>query len=169
MGYWEYSPIAETFQIPIAVTGFEPLDIAQGILTTVQMLEKGEIAVKNAYQRAVTEKGNQAAQDMIKQVFDECDRKWRGIGVIPMSGWKLKPAYADYDAELKFQVETIEHEESPVCISGEILQGLKKPTDCPAFGTRCTPQNPLGATMVSDEGACAAYYRYGRQELIHPG
>ena len=160
MGYWEYLPIAEKYQIPITVTGFEPLDIVQGILKTVESLESGEPVVKNAYIRAVTEQGNQAAQKTINEVFGSCDRKWRGIGVIPGSGWCLKPAYSAYDAELRFNVQTIQAEESPLCISGLVLQGIKKPAECEAFGTLCSPENPLGATMVSDEGACAAYYRY---------
>jgi len=160
MGYWEYLPIAEKYDIPITVTGFEPLDIVQGILATVESLEAGTHEVKNAYIRTVSEAGNQAAQAVINQVFENCDRKWRGIGLIPDSGWKLKPAYSKYDAEKRFQVESIQSEESPLCISGLVLQGLKKPDECEAFGVICTPENPLGATMVSDEGACAAYYRY---------
>jgi len=160
MGYWEYIPLAAKYNIPITVTGFEPLDIVRGILATVESLENGEQSVKNAYIRTVTEKGNQSAQAVIDQVFENCDRKWRGIGVIPGSGWRLKPAYASFDAEKRFHVEAIQAEESPLCISGQVLQGLKKPDQCQAFGTLCTPENPLGATMVSDEGACAAYYRY---------
>jgi hydrogenase expression/formation protein HypD len=160
MGYWEYIPLAEKYNIPMTITGFEPLDIVQGILTTVESLEAGTCDVKNAYIRAVTEKGNQSAQAVINKVFEECDRKWRGIGLIPGSGWRLKPLYSKYDAEIRFQVETIQAEESPLCISGLVLQGLKKPDQCEAFGSICTPENPLGATMVSDEGACAAYYRY---------
>lgn len=160
MGTWEYEPIAEKYQVPITVTGFEPLDIAQGILTCIDALEKGEYEVKNAYQRAVTREGNQRAQGMIDEVFETCDRKWRGIGVIPDSGWELRPAYRDFDAEHRFQVRDIQPEESSICISGKILQGLNKPPDCPAFATQCTPEHPLGATMVSDEGACAAYYHY---------
>ncbi|MEJ2412796.1 MAG: hydrogenase formation protein HypD [Anaerolineales bacterium] len=160
MGYWEYLPIAEKYDIPITVTGFEPLDIVQGILATVESLEAGTHEVKNAYIRTVSEAGNQAAQAVINQVFENCDRKWRGIGLIPNSGWKLKSEYSKYDAEKRFQVESIHSEESPLCISGLVLQGLKKPDECEAFGVICTPENPLGATMVSDEGACAAYYRY---------
>jgi len=160
MGYWEYLPIAEKFDIPITVTGFEPLDIVQGILATVESLEAGTHQVKNAYSRTVTEEGNQSAQAVINQVFENCDRKWRGIGTIPNSGWRLRPAYTKFDAEKRFQVESIQSEESPLCISGLVLQGLKKPDECEAFGTLCTPENPLGATMVSDEGACAAYFRY---------
>jgi len=165
MGYWEYPPMAEKYQAPIVVTGFEPLDILQGILTTVRLLEKGEYIAENAYARAVTFEGNQGAQAIIKQVFVECDRKWRGIGTIPMSGWCLAPDYQQFDAENRFDVATIAPEESPLCIAGQILQGLKKPPQCSAFGKQCTPESPLGATMVSSEGACAAYYRYGRVEL----
>lgn len=160
MGYWEYLPISKKHKIPITVTGFEPLDIVQGILATVESLEAGSHEVKNAYSRTVTQEGNQSAQSVINQVFENCDRKWRGIGTIPGSGWRLKPAYSKYDAEKRFQVESIQSEESPLCISGLVLQGLKKPDECEAFGSLCTPENPLGATMVSDEGACAAYYRY---------
>ena len=162
MGYWEYKPLAEEFHVPIVVTGFEPLDIAQGILVTVKHLEAGNVVADNAYRRAVTYEGNKPAQEVIRRVFMDCDRKWRGIGVIPGSGWCLKPEYAAFDAENRFEVADIHPEESPVCIAGMILQGLKKPLDCPAFGDPCTPENPLGATMVSAEGACAAYYRYGR-------
>jgi len=160
MGYWEYIPLAEKYHIPITITGFEPLDIVRGILATVESLEEGTNVVKNAYIRAVSEGGNQSAQAVINKVFEECDRKWRGIGVIPGSGWQLREPYHKFDAEKKFQVETIQAEESPLCISGLVLQGLKKPDQCAAFGSSCTPGNPLGATMVSDEGACAAYYRY---------
>ena len=165
MGYWEYPELAEQFKVPMVVTGFEPLDIVQGILKTVQLLEAGKIAVVNAYSRTVTFEGNQAAQKTVNQVFQECDRKWRGIGVIPMSGWELRPEFDTFNAEKRFDVEAINTEESPLCIAGQILQGLKKPHQCPVFGTACTPENPLGATMVSSEGACAAYYRYGRVEL----
>ncbi len=162
MGYWEYPPLAERFKIPMAVTGFEPLDIVQGILSTVQLLEAGRVEVVNAYQRAVTFEGLRAAQEAINRVFMECDRKWRGIGLIPMSGWCLRPEFDEFNAEKRFDVEAVRAEESPLCIAGQILQGLKKPNDCPAFGRECTPERPLGATMVSSEGACAAYYKYGR-------
>jgi hydrogenase expression/formation protein HypD len=162
MGYWEYPSLAKKFNVPMAVTGFEPLDIVQGILTVVKLLEAGKIEVANAYSRAVTFEGNQAAQKTIAKVFVECDRKWRGIGMIPMSGWCLRPEFDAFNAEKKFDVESIHSEESPLCIAGQILQGLKKPHNCPAFGKECSPENPLGATMVSSEGACAAYYRYGR-------
>jgi hydrogenase expression/formation protein HypD len=162
MGYWEYPSIAEKYGVPMSITGFEPLDIVQGILTNVRQLEAGQVDVQNAYSRAVTLQGNQPAQKMINQVFMECDRKWRGIGTIPMSGWCLRPELDQFNAEKRFDVGEIHTEESPICIAGQILQGLKKPLDCPAFGTQCTPEKPLGATMVSSEGACAAYYRYGR-------
>ncbi len=162
MGFWEYIPIAERYRTPIVVTGFEPLDISRGILETVKQLESGEFNVINAYQRAVTLNGNKPAQEVINRVFEKCDRKWRGIGVIPGSGLCVKPDYLAFDAEKRFHVESVKSEESPLCISGQILQGLKKPFDCIAFGKECTPQTPLGATMVSSEGACAAYYKYGR-------
>lgn len=163
MGYQEYEPIARQFQTPMAVTGFEPVDLALGILLTVQMLERGIFKVQNAYPRAVTREGNKAAQAIIHKTLEPCDRNWRGIGNIPMSGWKLNNSYADFDAEKRFDVAEINTKESDICISGLILQGLKRPFDCPAFGAECTPQNPLGATMVSSEGACSAYYRYGRK------
>ena len=163
MGYWEYIPIAEMYQIPITVTGFEPLDIVKGILYTVESLESGQPLVKNAYIRAVSEEGNTSAQGVINKVFKTCDRKWRGIGVIPGSGWCLRSRYSEFDAETRFKVDTIITEESPHCISGLILQGIKKPDECEAFGILCKPEHPLGATMVSDEGACAAYYHYKNQ------
>jgi len=160
MGYWEYPTIAEEFKVPIVVTGFEPVDLVEGILKTVQQLEANRHEVENAYGRAVTLEGNKPAQELINKVFVECDRKWRGIGTIPMSGWRLRDEYADLDAEKRFAVENINTKESPLCISGLVLQGRKKPNECPAFGKECTPEHPLGATMVSSEGACAAYYRY---------
>ncbi|MCJ7518638.1 MAG: hydrogenase formation protein HypD [Anaerolineaceae bacterium] len=163
MGYTEYEPIARQYRTPIAVTGFEPLDLVLGIYETVKMLESSVYEVHNAYPRAVTRDGNKAAQSIIEQTLEPCDRNWRGIGEIPMSGWKLKKEYRDFDAELRFNVANIKIKESEICISGLILQGLKKPFECPAFGTLCTPQNPLGATMVSSEGACSAYYRYCRK------
>jgi hydrogenase expression/formation protein HypD len=166
MGYWEYPPIAEQYQVPIVVTGFEPLDILRGILQTVQQLETGRAEVGNAYNRAVTYEGNQPAQAVLNQVFEVCDRKWRGIGTIPQSGWRLRPEFAAFDAEARFDVGEIRPEESPLCISGLILQGLKKPDECPAFGQECAPEHPLGATMVSSEGACAAYYRYKRDLVL---
>jgi hydrogenase expression/formation protein HypD len=162
MGYWEYPPIAEKYRVPMAVTGFEPLDIVQGILDTVQLLEKDQIRVQNSYPRSVTFEGNKQAQSVINKVFTECDQKWRGIGTIPNSGWRLRREFEAFDAEYRFNVQEIQPEESPLCISGQILQGLKKPLDCPAFNNPCSPEKPLGATMVSAEGACAAYYKYGR-------
>jgi len=162
MGYWEYPPIAEQYRIPIVVTGFEPLDLAQGILWTVRQLEAGTHDVQNAYSRVVTFEGNRSAQAMLQRMFEPCDRNWRGIGLIPQSGWRLREAFAEFDAERRFDLGHIQTRESEVCIAGQILQGQKKPPQCPAFGTLCTPQNPLGATMVSSEGACAAYYRYHR-------
>jgi hydrogenase expression/formation protein HypD len=161
MGYWEYPVLSEKYGVPITVTGFEPLDILQGINKTVEMLEEGRIAVENAYKRAVSFDGNKPGQAVIHEVFEECDRKWRGIGTIPASGWRLRTKYAAFDAEDRFDVEAIQPNESALCIAGSILQGLQKPHDCPAFGLECTPQSPLGATMVSTEGACAAYYQYG--------
>ena len=166
MGYWEYTRIAEEFRVPISVTGFEPLDIVQGILATVRQLESGSASVENAYSRAVTFQGNQAAQSLIQKVFMSCDRKWRGIGMIPQSGWRLRPEFSEFDAENRFSVEGITPQESPICVAGKILQGLVKPIDCPAYGTLCTPQNPLGATMVSSEGACAAYYHYSNRNIM---
>lgn len=160
MGYWEYPPLAKKFGVPIVVTGFEPLDIVQGILMTVQLLEEDRFEVENAYRRVVTYEGNKPAQKVINQVFTECDRKWRGIGTIPSSGWRLRPEFSDFDAEKRYPIGDIQPDESPICIAGQILQGLRKPHECPVFGTECTPENPLGATMVSSEGACAAYYRY---------
>ncbi len=162
MGYWEYPPIAEQYGTPIVVTGFEPLDILHGVLAAARQLEAGRAEAENAYGRAVTLEGNRPAQALIERVFEPCDRKWRGIGEIPGSGWRLREAFAPYDAELRFEVSEIQPAESPLCIAGQILQGLAKPHDCSAFGTQCTPERPLGATMVSAEGACAAYYRYGR-------
>ncbi|MGV8027177.1 MAG: hydrogenase formation protein HypD [Anaerolineaceae bacterium] len=163
MGYYEYIPLAQEFHLPIVVTGFEPLDLALGIFETIQALEKDKNKVINAYPRAVVKEGNQKAQEIIAQVYENCDQKWRGIGTIPDSGWKLNADFADFDAENRFDVGQIQTKESEICISGLILQGRKKPFECPAFGTLCTPENPLGATMVSSEGTCAAYYRYQRK------
>lgn len=166
MGYWEYEPLAKKYSVPIVVMGFEPVDIAQAILMCVKQLEEGRAQVENAYARSVMREGNQPAQRMIKQVFEPCDRAWRGIGVIPQSGYRLREPFSHYDAELRFpEIQTITPQESSVCISGLVLQGIKKPNECPAFGTLCTPQTPLGATMVSSEGACAAYYQYGRYTI----
>jgi hydrogenase expression/formation protein HypD len=163
MGYWEYEPLVKKYKIPIVVTGFEPVDLLHGILDCVRDLEAGRYTIQNAYARSVTRDGNKPAQAVIENVFEMADRAWRGIGVIPMSGYKLRDEFAAFDAEKRFpEVQSIETHESPLCISGLVLQGLKKPIECPAFGKECTPQTPLGATMVSSEGTCAAYYRYGR-------
>ncbi len=160
MGYNEYIPLAEKYKVPIVVTGFEPVDILQGIFMAVQQLESKRTEVENQYARAVRKEGNLPAQKLMREVFVVTDQKWRGIGTIPMSGLKLSPAYADHDADLVFDVSQIVIQESPLCIAGLVLQGIKKPTECTAFGTQCTPEHPLGAPMVSSEGACAAYYRY---------
>lgn len=165
MGFWQYPSIAKEYNVPVVVTGFEPLDIVQGILSAVCQLEGGRAEVENAYTRAVTYRGNRPAQEVIDRVFCLRDRKWRGIGPIPMSGWGLRPQFAAFDAEERFDVSDVSTAESSLCIAGHILQGLKKPYDCPAFGVQCTPQHPLGATMVSSEGACAAYYRYRGTDL----
>jgi hydrogenase expression/formation protein HypD len=162
MGYWEYPPLAEKYRVPIVITGFEPLDVLEGIRRTVIQLEAGRHDVENAYPRAVSYEGNKPAQQLLSEVFVTTDRAWRGIGVIPSSGWTLSPAYRDFDAELRFGVGDIHTSESALCRSGEVLQGTLKPNQCPAFGKQCTPRTPLGATMVSSEGACAAYFNYGR-------
>ncbi|MFE3203065.1 hydrogenase formation protein HypD [Embleya sp. NPDC055664] len=162
MGVEEYPELAERHRVPIVVTGFEPLDILEGIRRTIHQLERGEHTVDNAYARAVREQGNPAAKTMLADVFEVTDRAWRGIGVIPDSGWRLSSRYRDYDAEYRFEVTGIDTLEPAECRSGEVLQGLLKPNECAAFGTTCTPRNPLGATMVSSEGACAAYYLYRR-------
>ncbi len=161
-GCADYEPIAERYRVPIVVTGFEPLDIVQGILMCVEQLELGTHEVQNQYARAVRYDGNPTATATVDRIFEVTDRKWRGIGVIPKSGLRLRDEYAIYDAERRFDVADVEAEESPDCISGLVLQGLRRPHECPAFGTQCTPEHPLGATMVSSEGACAAYYRYRR-------
>jgi hydrogenase expression/formation protein HypD len=162
MGFHEYHPIAAEYRVPIVVTGFEPTDLVQGILEAIRQLHEGRSEVVNAYPRAVSEPGNAEAQALVASVFEIQDRKWRGIGTIPRSGLGLRDAFSAYDAALRFDVGHVVSEESERCIAGEILQGHKKPMECAAFGTECTPDNPLGATMVSAEGACAAYYRYGR-------
>lgn len=162
MGTAEYPALAERHRVPIVVTGFEPLDILEGIRRTVRQLEHGEHTVDNAYPRAVRPEGNPAARAMLEDVFEVTDRAWRGIGVIPQSGWRLAPRYRDHDAEHRFDVGGIRTSEPAQCRAGEVLQGLLKPHQCEAFGTVCTPRTPLGATMVSSEGACAAYYLYRR-------
>lgn len=162
MGWEEYEPIAAQYRVPIVVTGFEPVDILEGVLMVVQQLEKGESRVENQYTRVVRREGNRPAQDLIRRVFEISNRKWRGIGEIPASGFRLRPEFRGHDAEAIFALGDIQVEEPAECISGLVLQGLKKPNECSAFGTKCTPQTPLGATMVSAEGACAAYYAYSR-------
>lgn len=166
MGYDQYESIAREFHVPIVVTGFEPLDILQGIYLCVEQLEAGKSIVENAYARAVHAGGNRLAQELVEKVFCICDRKWRGIGVIPESGLRLKDGYEEFDAEKIFDVGHMTAAESDICMSGEILQGIKRPYDCPAFGKECTPQHPLGAPMVSSEGACAAYFQYRKGEKI---
>jgi hydrogenase expression/formation protein HypD len=162
MGTWQYSPLAQRFHVPIVVTGFEPLDLLEGIRRTVLQLEQGRHELENAYARVVTERGNEPAQAVLAEVFEPVDRAWRGIGVIQASGWRLADAYRDFDAEIRFGVTDVTAVESPLCRSGEVLRGTLKPNQCPAFGKECTPRTPLGATMVSSEGACAAYYHFGR-------
>jgi len=169
MGTGEYPELAERFGVPIVVTGFEPLDILEGIRRTVHQLEEGRHEVENAYARVVSEEGNPVAIRMLEDVFEVVDRSWRGIGMIPQSGWRLSERYREYDAEERFRVGDIHTQESSVCRSGEVLQGLIKPHECSAFGTLCTPRNPLGATMVSSEGACAAYYLYRRMQVPTTG
>lgn len=164
MGMSEYAPLVEKYQVPIVVTGFEPLDVLEGIRRTLLQLEEGRADLENAYPRAVAPEGNAVAQAVVHEVFETCDRQWRGIGMIPRSGWRLAPAYADFDAEKRFDVEGIVAEEPSECRSGEVLQGLITPLQCEAFGTLCTPRSPLGAPMVSSEGACAAYYQFRRLE-----
>ncbi len=162
MGYEEYEPLAAKYQIPIVVTGFEPVDLLEGVYRCVRMLEAGSIGVDNQYSRAVRREGSRPARQIIDEVFDITDRKWRGVGEIPRSGYRLREKYERFDAEQRFDVVDLEVLESDRCISGMILQGRSKPHECPAFGKECTPEHPLGATMVSSEGACAAYYNYGR-------
>ena len=173
MGYWEYPPLADEFGIPIVVTGFEPLDLLDGIRRAVIQLEKGEHHVENAYERIVTYAGNLEAQRLLADVFEVTDRSWRGIGVIPKSGWRLNDKYREFDAEERFQISGIRTEESALCKAGDVLRGAIKPAGCAAFGKECTPRHPLGATMVSSEGACAAYFNYGRylsaEELANAG
>ena len=162
MGWEEYDPIAEKYKVPIIPTGFEPVDVLEGILLVVKQLEEGRHEVENQYLRSVKREGNPVAQNLISEIYEVTDRKWRGIGEIPMSGFVIREKYKLFDAEDKFSVGDIHADEPELCISGVILQGLKKPHECPAFGKECTPTTPLGATMVSSEGACAAYYKYQR-------
>jgi hydrogenase expression/formation protein HypD len=162
MGISEYYPLVERYKVPVVVTGFEPVDLLQGILMTVQQLEKGEHRLENQYTRVVPPEGNPEAQKVIHQVFETTDREWRGIGVIPMSGYAVRSEFAAYDATLKFEMPETKAEESTECIAGLVLKGQKKPHECPQFGKKCTPQFPLGAPMVSSEGACAAYYHFSQ-------
>jgi hydrogenase expression/formation protein HypD len=162
VGYREYEPLAEKYHVPIVVSGFEPIDILEGTLMAVQQLERGAAEVQNQYPRVVKRDGNPVARGVVDDVFEVCDRKWRGVGSIPMSGYRLREKFHAHDAERIFEVQAIDTEEPSVCISGLVLQGVKKPHHCSAFGKQCTPDHPLGATMVSAEGACAAYYAYGR-------
>ncbi len=169
MGFEEYLPIAEKYRVPIVVTGFEPLDILQGVLMCIEQLERGQAKVENQYSRSVRREGNRPAQQLIHEVFQVVPRKWRGVGEIPRSGLGLREGFAAYDAERKFGLSEIHVEEPAECMSGLVLQGRIKPRECPAFATLCTPEHPLGATMVSSEGACAAYYRYRREPAAAGG
>ncbi|MBN2191504.1 MAG: hydrogenase formation protein HypD [Polyangiaceae bacterium] len=165
MGYREYEPIAERYRVPIVPTGFEPLDLLQGLHMLLAMLEEGRIGVENQYARSVTRDGNPHAQRLLAEVFEPCDRKWRGIGEIPGSGYRLRSRYRRFDAEERFDVGRLTAREPESCIAGAILKGLAKPPSCTEFGRGCTPEHPLGAPMVSSEGACAAYFRYGRASV----
>lgn len=158
MGTWQYPPLAAEFRVPIVVTGFEPLDLLEGIRRTVIQLEAGRHELENAYPRVVTERGNEAVQAVIAEVFTATDRAWRGIGVIPESGWRQADAYATFDAEQRFDLGSVTAEEAPLCKSGEVLKGMIRPNEYPTFGRECAPRMPLGGTMVSGEGACAAWY-----------
>lgn len=168
MGWTEYEPLAARYRVPIVVTGFEPLDILEGIWMAVRQLEEGRAEVENQYVRAVRRDGAPAARQTVSQVFQLVDRRWRGIGMIPRSGLGLRPEFADFDAELRFGLGDLTVEEPAECRAGDVLRGQLKPVQCPAFGTRCTPEHPLGAPMVSSEGACAAYYNYGRYRADQP-
>ena len=165
MGYNEYFPISKKYEIPIVITGFEPLDLVQGIYMAVCQLEEGRKELENQYARVVTQEGNIAAKEVISKVFEVGKREWRGIGEIPNSGYQITKEYKHYDAETKFKIEKIYAPESSICIAGDILKGIKKPKQCPAFGKECNPANPLGAPMVSSEGACAAYYHFSNTEI----
>ncbi|MBN2365886.1 MAG: hydrogenase formation protein HypD, partial [Calditrichaeota bacterium] len=165
MGYEEYIPLAEKYRVPIVVTGFEPVDILEGIFMTVKQLEEGRHEVDNQYRRVVQREGNKAARKLMNDVFRIVDRNWRGIGSIPSSGLSLSERYSEFDAEKIFRVESVSAEESSACIAGQILQGLKKPVECKLFGKECTPEHPVGAPMVSSEGACAAYFHYNKQKV----
>jgi hydrogenase expression/formation protein HypD len=166
VGYSEYEPLAARYNVPIVVTGFEPLDILQGVYMCVKQLEEGRAEVENQYTRCVRREGNRPAYELVREVFEVVPRKWRGIGEIDRSGLGLRAEYAAFDAERRFGLANMTVDESPHCISGMVMRGVKKPHECPAFGTLCTPERPLGAPMVSTEGACAAYYRYRRLEEV---
>ena len=166
MGYREYEVLSREFRVPIVVGGFEPLDLLEAISMLVTQLEEGRAEVENQYARSVSYEGNLPAQVIMQEVFEVCDRKWRGVGLIHQSGLRLRPEFAAHDAEKIFKLEEASVEEPAECLSAQVLQGLKKPVDCPAFGRRCTPESPLGAPMVSAEGACAAYYQYRRHALV---
>lgn len=165
MGFEEYEPLCERYGVPIVITGFEPVDLLEGVLLLVRQLEEGRAEVENQYARAVRREGNRIAVDAVSEVFEIVDRGWRGVGTIPDSGFRLRAGYAEFDAERRFELEGIDSREPEICISGAILRGEKKPHQCLAFGRECTPEHPLGATMVSAEGACAAYFAYGRHEV----
>jgi hydrogenase expression/formation protein HypD len=166
MGYHEYEPLAAQFKVPIVITGFEPVDLLEGTLMAIRQLEEGRAKVENQYPRVVNREGNRPAQALVNKVFETCDRKWRGVGMIPQSGYRLRPEFCAHDAEALFDINGIDTQEPSICISGLVLRGAKKPHDCPAFGKQCTPDHPLGATMVSSEGACAAYHSYGRHLAV---
>lgn len=166
MGIEEYRPLAERYRVPIVVTGFEPIDILTGVLHCVRQLEEGQAEVENVYGRAVCADGNSHARDLMQKVFEIRPRRWRGLGDIPASGLGLSPAFREVDAETRFGSADGQAIDNAICIAGDILRGLKKPSDCPAFGTQCTPEKPLGVTMVSSEGACSAYYRYRRPTKV---
>ncbi len=168
VGTRDYEDLSRRYRVPIVISGFEPIDLLEGVLRCVELLEAGRVAVDNPYARAVHRDGNAAAQQVVADVFAVGDRSWRGIGTIPSSGLRIRDAYADFDAERRFAVDAIATHEAPECLSGEILRGRRKPAECPAFATVCTPQHPLGATMVSAEGACAAYYQHRRGEAAPP-
>jgi hydrogenase expression/formation protein HypD len=163
MGAEEYEALVAKYRVPIVITGFEPVDLLTGILYAVRQLEAGQARVENGYARAVRNHGNPSARKLVDEVFEVCDRPWRGLGVIPLSGLTLRPHLKDFDAERRFEVSGVVTRESPLCIAGQVLKGVKKPHQCSAFGKQCTPQTPLGATMVSTEGACAAYFQYARE------
>jgi hydrogenase expression/formation protein HypD len=166
MGCDEYVPLAERYRVPIVITGFEPVDVLHGLYACIKQLEEGRFEVENAYRRVVREHGNPAAQQLMRQVFEVVDRNWRGLGLIKHGGLALNDEYRDLNAERRFSVEAIATQEPAACRSGDVLKGLLKPSECPEFGIRCTPEKPLGATMVSSEGACAAYYRYRRLDHV---